>query len=516
MSPPAALSVRNLRISIAGVELVHGVDLAVIAGECLAIVGESGSGKTLTANALLGLNPRGARVTADEVVVVGTNTAGFGERHWRSLRGRVVALVSQDALVALDPMRRVGTEVAEPIRVHERFVRGEQLQRRVIQLLRDVAVPDPEARARQYSHELSGGLRQRALIASALAGAPRLLIADEPTTALDATVQRQVLDLLDGLRRTGIALVIVSHDLGLVARLADRVAVMRAGQIVETGPTRQVLDSPRHDYTRALLAAAPTARGPRPAATGAVVLEARDVSRVFSRPGAHPTLAVDTVSLRLHEGRTLGVVGESGSGKSTLARMLVAADRPDSGVVLLDGTPWSSLSERDRRPLRGGIQLIEQSPSDTFDPRWTVRRLLGEAVALAGDPTRDRADRMTELLRQVGLDESFLPRHPAALSGGQRQRVAIARALARRPRILVCDEPVSALDVSVQAQVLGLLERLQRELGLSMVFISHDLAVIAQVSDDIIVMKDGMVVESGVAHDVLARPVHPFTKELLG
>ena len=515
MSADISLSVRNLRISIGGVELVRGIDLGVNAGECLAIVGQSGSGKTLTANALLGLHPGGASVSADEMIVAGSDATSFTERQWRSLRGRDVALVSQDALVALDPMRRVGSEVAEPIRIHERGVRGAQRDARVMQLLRDVAVPEPEVRARQYPHELSGGLRQRALIASALAGGPRLLIADEPTTALDATVQRQVLDLLDELRKTGIALVIVSHDLGLVARLADRVAVMRAGQIVETGPTKQVLNAPRHDYTRELLAAAPKPRAARAPATGAVVLEARDLSRTFQRPGSHATVAVDAVSLSLHEGRTIGVVGESGSGKSTLARLLIASDRPDSGDVLLDGEAWSALGERARRPLRGRIQLIEQSPFDAFDPRWTVQRVIGEAVALAGDPASARRARITQLLEQVGLDASLLPRHPHALSGGQRQRVAIARALARRPRILICDEPVSALDVSVQAQVLALLESLQRELGLSMVFISHDLAVIAQVSDGILVMKDGVVVEFGDAREVLARPAHEFTRELV-
>jgi len=509
----SALTVSNLTVSIGGTVVVDGVSLEVAPGECLAIVGESGSGKTMTANSLLGLQPRAARVTADELVVAGIDARDFSERQWRGVRGRSVGLVSQDALVALDPLRRVGREVAEPIEVHEVASRDE-IGERVLQLLRDVAVPQPEVRARQYPHELSGGLRQRALIASALAAGPRVLIADEPTTALDATVQRQILDLLAELRDSGIGILLISHDLRAVSKLADRVAVMQAGRIVETGPTRRVMEEPQHPYTRVLLAAVPTERVPS-VTDGDVVLDARDVSVAYRRPDGGVTQALDDVSINLRSGHTLGIVGESGSGKSTLARVLLGAEHPDAGAVLLDGRPWSALTERERRPLRGNIQLIDQDSYASFDPRYTVARIIGEAVALADDDRAVRDARVRELLGQVGLSPELLGRRARQLSGGQRQRVAIARAIARRPRILVCDEPVSALDASIQAQVLALLERLQRDLGLTLVFISHDLAVIRQMSDEIAVMWEGRVVESGEASGVLSSPRHPFTQALL-
>ncbi|NYF11047.1 peptide/nickel transport system ATP-binding protein [Leifsonia sp. AK011] len=509
----SALAVSNLTVSIGGAVVVDGVSLDVAPGECLAIVGESGSGKTMTANSLLGLQPPGAIVTADELVVGDVDARAFSERQWRDIRGRRVGLVSQDALVALDPLRRVGREVAEPIEVHEHTSRHD-IGDRVLQLLHDVAVPQPEIRARQYPHELSGGLRQRALIASALAAGPRVLIADEPTTALDATVQRQILDLLAELRDSGIAILLISHDLRAVARLADRVAVMQAGRIVETGPTRRVMDAPEHPYTQVLLAAAPTERVPS-RLDGPMALEAQGVSVAYRRPDGGVTRALDDVSLAVRSGRTLGIVGESGSGKSTLARVLLGAEQPDAGEVLLDGRPWSALTERERRPLRASIQLIDQDSYASFDPRYTVARIIGEAVALADDDRGARDARVRELLDQVGLTPELLGRRARQLSGGQRQRVAIARAIARRPRILVCDEPVSALDASIQAQVLALLEGLQRDLGLTLVFISHDLAVIRQMSDEIAVMWEGRVVESGEASEVLARPRHPFTRALL-
>ena len=511
----SVLSVRDLVVEIDGRPVVRGIDLEIEAGECLAIVGESGSGKTMTANALLGLSPRGARVTADELLVGGVDARGFTERQWRELRGSRAGLVSQDALVSLDPLRRVGREVAEPIEVHEPGARAAEVSSRVIRMLERVSMPQPQSRARQYPHELSGGLRQRALIASALAAEPALLIADEPTTALDATVQSRILDLLEELNGSGLALLLISHDLGVVARLADRIAVMKDGVIVETAPTRELIENPRHPYTRQLLAAQPQPRAASPAEGGPAVLEARGLAKSYRMPGGAELRAVDGVSLRLAAGRTLGIVGESGSGKSTLARLLMATERPDEGEVLLGGAPWSALRERDRRAARSRIQLIDQDPFGSFDPRWDVRRILAEAIALGGTPRARRRQRAAQLLAQVGLDESLLRRRAHELSGGQRQRVAIARALARDPQVLVCDEPVSALDVSVQAQVLDLLVSLQREYGLAMVFISHDLGVIAHVSDDILVMADGAVVESGPAARVLEEPRHPCTRQLL-
>jgi peptide/nickel transport system ATP-binding protein len=498
-----SLRVENLTVRIGRTVVVDGISFELAPGECLALVGESGSGKTMTANALLGLSP--GTVTADVLEVGGRDVRRYRERQWRTLRGAVASLVSQDALVALDPLRRVGSEVAEVVEVHERLSRG-AVGARVIRALEQAAVPEPEERARQYPHELSGGLRQRTLIASALAGNPTLLIADEPTTALDATVQAQILALLADLKRQGLAVLLVSHDLAVVAEIADRVAVMKDGAIVESGITSEVLANPRHDYTRALLDAVPIPKS-RVFAGGEIVLSATGLTKRF---GART--AVHDVTFDVRAGQTVGIVGESGSGKSTIASMLLGLQAPDAGEVTLDGSPWSALRESDRRPRRGRLQIVDQDPFGAFDPRWSVERIVSEAVALTETTSRAR---VLELLAQVGLGEDHARRRPRDLSGGQRQRVAIARALARRPAILVCDEPVSALDLRVQASVLALLEGLQRDLGLAMVFISHDLGVIAQVSDEILVMRDGAIVERGAAVDVLERPQHPFTRELV-
>ncbi|MEU3563956.1 ABC transporter ATP-binding protein [Kitasatospora sp. NPDC006786] len=509
---------------------VAGVSLSLSAGECLALVGESGSGKSVTARTLVGLTAPGAAVRAERFLVEGRDAAAFGEREWRRVRGRTVALVLQDALSALDPLRRVGTEVGEPLLAHRVLPKAE-VPGRVEELLGDVGVPEPAERARQYPHQLSGGLRQRALIASALAAGPRVLVADEPTTALDVTVQAQVLDLLGELKAEGTALLLISHDLAVVARLADRIAVMKDGRIVESGPADRVLGAPEHPYTRMLLAAAPDPDrpGPAPAADAQErkqeqdqgqeqdrLLTARGLVKRYRTPDGGLREAVADVSFTLAPGETLGIVGESGSGKSTTAQLVMGMLAPDAGEVLLDGRPWSALPERERRPARAAVQLVHQDPLASFDPRFTVRRILAEALAVAGVARgAARRERAVGLLTQVGLGEQHLERRPRSLSGGQRQRVAIARALATGPRLLVCDEPVSALDVSVQAQVLELLARLRAELGLAMLFISHDLAVVRQVSDRVLVMKDGRAVEYGPAERVFRSPEHPYTRQLL-
>ncbi len=510
------VSVTNLRVSINGsaTPAVDGVSFSIAAGECLAIVGESGSGKTLTARSLVGLTPDTASVSADQLTIAGVDARQLGERAWRRVRGAVVGLVSQDALVSLDPLRRIGSEVAEPLQVHEKLTRVQQRER-VLRLLQRVAIPEPAVRARQYPHELSGGLRQRALIASALAGEPVLLIADEPTTALDVTVQAQVLALLGDLKASGLALLLISHDLAVVQNLADRVAVMKDGRFVEVAETATLFSAPTHDYTRQLLKAATEMRtAPAAQAERRVVLCARDLVKSYRR-SRDEFRAVDGVSFDLHAGSTVGVVGESGSGKTTLAKMLLGIENPDRGEVLVNGESWSGLPEARRRARRGRIQVIHQNALDVFDPRFTVKRIIAEAVELDGVPRSLRASRIAELLDDVALDASLLTRRPHQLSGGQRQRVAIARALARRPDILVCDEPVSALDVSVQTQVLDLLAGLQRSMGLAMVFISHDLAVVRGLSHHVLVMKDGVVVEQGETEELFERPQHPFTKELL-
>ena len=528
------LSVRGLSISFDGVEVVHGIDLGLAAGECLALVGESGSGKTVTSRAMLGQIPRPGLVSAAELVVDGVDARDLGERDWQRLRGSRVGLVSQDALVSLDPLRTIGREISEVLEVHAGRERGRlsraELGRAVHDELVHVAVPRPELRARQYAHELSGGLRQRALVASATIAKPRLLIADEPTTALDLTVQAQVLELLARLKGEGTGVLLISHDLAVVARIADRVAVMRSGEIVEAGRTEAVLAAPKHEYTRALLAATPSLhrKGERlsalpplrlgrgePVDRDRVVLSATGIRQSFRQPDGSRLTAVDDVSLELKAGRTLGIVGESGSGKTTLGRVLLGLQRPDGGEVLLDGAPWSALPERDRRRRRGGIQAVYQDPLSSFDPRVKVGAILREALALSGVPGAERRGRAVELAGRVGLAEELLGRSPLALSGGQRQRVAIARALARSPRVLICDEPVSALDVSIQAQVLDLFADVQQQLGLAMVFISHDLGVVHHVSDEVLVMKDGVVVERGAADSLFTAPQHPYTQALL-
>ncbi|MGW8483501.1 ATP-binding cassette domain-containing protein [Microbacterium sp. NPDC055903] len=490
------LEVEGLRVRFGSSVVVDDVSLAVEPGECLAIVGESGAGKSLTARALLGLTPDGAVVEAKTLRLDGIDARSLPERRWRGLRGSTVALVAQDALVSLDPLRRIGSEVAEPIRVHELAVGRAERRRRVQDLLERVWMPDAARRARQYPHELSGGLRQRALIASALAAAPAVLVADEPTTALDATVQARILDLLRTIADAGTAVVFVSHDLAAVRRLADRIVVMRAGRIVEAGAAAEILDDPRHEYTRQLLAA--TRHRPKAVAGDPArpIVTVSHVTKSFGRISA-----VADASFELARGRTLGVVGESGSGKTTLARMILGVERPDAGDVRWHG---------DHR-----VQFVHQNPLGAFDPRWSVSRSLREALQAAGVPRAQRAERAIELLEEVDVDPGLGSRRARQLSGGQRQRAAIARALAADPEVLILDEPVSALDPSVRERVLRLLRRLQIERGLTMIFVSHDLDVVAAVADEVVVMQEGRVVEQGALSAVFAAPQHPFTRELL-
>jgi len=486
-----AVDVQGLRIAFGDRAVVDDVSFTVEPGECVAIVGESGAGKSLTARALLGLLPGGVSATTERLLVAGTDAARLGESGWRALRGRRIALVSQDALAALDPLRRIGREVAEPMEIHGLRADGG----RVLELLESVSMPDAERRVRSRPHELSGGLRQRALIASALAADPEVIVADEATTALDATVQARILDLLRGIADSGRAVVFISHDFAAVRRVADRVIVMQAGRIVEQGSVDEVMRSPRSDHARELVTASTPVPRSSALASGAPLLRAADVSKSFDRP------AVVGASFVLRAGSTLGVVGESGSGKTTLARMIVGVQHPDSGAL-----EWVS-------PQR--VQLVHQNPLGAFDPRWTIGRSLREALQAAGVSRASRAARALELLAEVGLDRALARRRPHELSGGQRQRAAIARALAADPQVLVLDEPVSALDPTVRQRVLDLLGRLQRERALTMVFVSHDLAVIAAVSDDVLVMQDGVIVEQGAVADVFADPRHPFTRELL-
>ncbi|GIF21810.1 peptide/nickel transport system ATP-binding protein [Actinoplanes tereljensis] len=520
----ALVDVANLDVRFGAVHAVRGISFRIEAGQSVAIVGESGSGKSVTARSLIGLAGRGSTVRADRLDIDGTDARRLPEGRWRRLRGRRVGFVLQDALVSLDPARTVGAEIGEALRTHGTVPRAE-VDAKVLDLFRDVGVPQPELRAGQYPHQLSGGLRQRALIASAIAADPALLIADEPTTALDVTVQAQILQLLAHRRAAGTALLLISHDLAVVSTVADYVLVMKDGVFVEQGPTRQVLEDPSHPYTRQLLAAVPVAhaRGtrlspavggpvaqPRPETGPEIVLEAKNLIKAYG-----VITAVDDVSLQLRSGETLGIVGESGSGKTTTARLLLDLETADSGTVDVDGTIWSEIDAKSQRLLRRRIQVVYQDPLSSFDPRYPVHRIVAEPLAVAGVPRAERRARVVALLDQVGLSAQVLDRRPAQLSGGQRQRVAIARALAPEPRVIVCDEPVSALDVSIQAQVLDLLADLQAELGISYVFISHHLGVVYHVSDRVLVMKDGKVVESGDVEQIFHDPRHEYTKSLL-
>jgi peptide/nickel transport system ATP-binding protein len=521
--------------------VVRDVSFSIAAGECVAIVGESGSGKSVTARSILGLAGPGSIVEARRLAVDGHDLSRRHERELRRLRGDVVGLISQDALVSLDPLRRVAAEVGDPLRLHHGGSRRDR-DHAVIRLLEKVGVPRPELRARQYPHELSGGLRQRALIASGIAASPRLLIADEPTTALDMTVQAGILRLLSALRDEDTGLLLISHDLGVVAALADRVIVMRGGSIVDEGPTAAILDGGSHAYTRQLVRAVPAGvprgtallyRERRPASTQVAspaatteapdgptvdraslpVLTARGVEKTFGR-GTDATHAVRGVDLDVHPGETIGVVGESGSGKTTLGRILLSLTEPDAGTVLLDGEPWSGVRERDRRSRRRLAGLVSQDTSSSVDPRWSVERVIADALP-PGLTSDERRRRVRDALVDVALDPALGSRSPRTLSGGQRQRVGIARALAAEPRVLVLDEPVSALDATVAAGVLDLLDHLQRNLGLAYVLISHDLSVVRHMSDRVAVMVDGAVVETGRTEAVFSSPSHAYTRRLL-
>jgi peptide/nickel transport system ATP-binding protein len=457
--------------------------------------------------------------------LIGEDVLKFDESAWQRFRGSRVGFVMQDALGSLDPLRTVGQEVAEPLQLHTTLTRNQRLNR-VHSLLESVGIPNPVVRALQHPHQLSGGLRQRALIASAIACGPELLIADEPTTSLDASIQAQVLELLESLRTEQNAMVIISHDLAVVARLANRVAVMHNGKIVEHGPTASILEAPEHPYTKSLLLAAATvhsvgvsssrAEAARAAEPTRVVLRARDLRKSFATPDGKKITAVAGVSLELKAGETLGIVGESGSGKTTLLRIALGLEAPDSGHVELHGKVWGQLPPAQQRVERRRIQAVFQDPLASFDPRYTVEGVVGQALDVRGVRTaRARRERLLELLHLVKLDASHINRRPIELSGGQRQRVAIARALAMDPEILACDEPVSALDVSVQARILELLEDLKHRLGISTFFISHDLGIIRRVSDQVLVMHEGLIVESGTPDEIFLNPRHPYTVKLI-
>ncbi|MCK6080009.1 ABC transporter ATP-binding protein [Microbacterium sp. EYE_5] len=502
---------------------VDGASFSVERGEVVAIVGESGSGKSTTAHAVLRLLARNATVDAGSIRFAGEEVSRLSARQWRAVRGRRIGLIPQDPATSLNPVKRVGPQVAEPLVIHG-IASRRAAEQQAVELLRLAGIPEPEARAQQFPHQFSGGMTQRALIATALAAEPDLVIADEPTSALDVTVQQQILDHIDGLsRRLGTAVLLITHDLAVASDRAHRIVVMQHGRIVEQGPTAAVLGDPRHPYTRALIDAAPglrsapIARVPRRQPDDAQpLLELTGVSKEFALPGRRTLRAVDDVSLTVGRGETLAIVGESGSGKSTTARLALRLETPTSGRIRFDGIDLGAADAAEVRAVRRRLQLVYQNPFASLDPRFTIEQVIDEPLRAFREGDRPaRAARVRELLDQVALPSGVATRRPAELSGGQRQRVAIARALALRPDLVVLDEAVSALDVSVQAQVLALLTEIQDATGVSYLFISHDLAVVREISDRVAVMSAGRVVELGTASQVLTDPRDPYTRRLL-
>ncbi|KZS78290.1 ABC transporter ATP-binding protein [Mycobacterium kansasii] len=526
---PPLLSVEGLEVRFGADEpVLRGIDLTVLRGQTVAVVGESGSGKSTVAAAILGLLAPGGRIIAGRIVFDGRDLTSSDRRLMRSIRGREIGYVPQDPMTNLNPVWRVGFQVREALRAN---TSGRDVRRRAVELLGEAGMPDPGRQAHRYPHQLSGGMCQRALIAIGLAGRPRLLLADEPTSALDVTVQRQVLDHLQHLTdELGTALLLITHDLALAAERAESVVVVNRGVVAESGAAQELLRDPQHEYTRRLVAAAPslTARRPapprpqlRPPGQDDDIVVVSELTKTYPQVRGVPWRraefrAVDSVSFRLRRGSTLAVVGESGSGKSTLARMVLGLLQPTSGTVVFDGADIDGLDRARAFAFRRRVQPVFQNPYSSLDPRYSVFRSIEEPLRIhrVGDRS-SRRQAVRELVDQVALPSSLLDRLPRELSGGQRQRVAIARALALRPEVLVCDEAVSALDVLVQAQILDLLAQLQADLGLTYLFISHDLAVIRQISDDVLVMRAGRAVEHATTEEVFARPRHEYTRQLL-
>ncbi|MGX7745574.1 ABC transporter ATP-binding protein [Rhodopseudomonas parapalustris] len=505
-----------------GDKVIDGISLTVGAGETMCLVGESGSGKSVTSLATMGLLPKGSLyASGGEIRLTGENVLAASERRLRQLRASRMAMIFQEPMTALNPVVPVGKQIDEVLRFHTDLPSRER-RRRILDMMEQVRLPEVERIFASYPHRLSGGQRQRIMIAMALVLEPKLLIADEPTTALDVTTQKQILTLIRELQQVhGTAVLFITHDMGVVAEIADRVAVMRHGRLVETGQLDAVLRRPQMDYTRNLLSAVPSLvpRAPRAPQALSVVLEANELGKVYRERSLlgrqREVVAAQNVTLTLHKGRTLGIVGESGSGKSTVARCIVRLIDPTSGGIRLAGREISELSRRLLRPHRKKIQIVFQDPYRSLNPRISVGDSIAEGPINYGMPRAQALEKARQLLELVHLPPDAIDRFPHQFSGGQRQRIAIARALALDPDVLVADEAVSALDVSVQAQVLKLLDEIQTRLGIALLFITHDLRVAAQICDDVAVMEKGRVVEQGPAAEVLTHPKQAYTRQLL-
>ena len=550
------LEMKDVRISFTSstgvVEAVRGVNMSIYPGQSVAIVGESGSGKSTTAMSILGLLPGTGKVTGGEILFEGEDITHFTNKQYEALRGNKIGLVPQDPMSNLNPVWRIGTQVEESLKANN-VVEGSERHQRVVELLEEAGLPDAERRAKQYPHEFSGGMRQRALIAVGLAARPKLLIADEPTSALDVTVQKTILDHLEHLtEELGNAVLFITHDLGLAAERAEHLIVMHRGRIVESGPSREILRSPQHPYTRRLVDAAPSLASSRiraakkagvkakelksggaigaavkqgtatadSASAQAPVISVRNLTKEFDirgqRGGKKLLKAVDDVSFDIRRGTTLALVGESGSGKSTVANMVLGLLEPTSGTIEFEGHDTSTLSKQELFKLRRKMQVVFQNPYGSLDPMYSIYKCIEEPMALHKVGSRkEREARVAELLDMVSMPRSAMRRYPNELSGGQRQRIAIARALALRPEVIVLDEAVSALDVLVQNQIIQLLAELQSELSLSYLFITHDLAVVRQTADDVVVMKKGQAVEQGTADDIFENAQQEYTRNLI-
>ncbi|AZO09152.1 ABC transporter ATP-binding protein [Mesorhizobium sp. M3A.F.Ca.ET.080.04.2.1] len=525
MASETILSVKDLRVRFqtldGTVEAVKGINIKVNAGETVAVVGESGSGKSQTMMAAMSLLSSNGEATG-AVDYRGQNLLTMTKSELNKVRGRKISMIFQEPMTSLDPLYTIGNQLIEPIRRH-RGLDAQAAREEALKLLRLVHIPDPERRMKSYPHEMSGGQRQRVMIAMALANDPDILIADEPTTALDVTIQAQILMLLAELqRKLGMAIVFITHDLGIVRRFADRVYVMRQGEVVEEGEAEALFANPQHAYTKMLLAAEPSGTKGPPPANAPVLLEGRNVEVVFKIGGGflggEPLMlrAVDKISIRLRRNQTIGIVGESGSGKSTLGRALLRL-LPSDGVIRFGDRDISEADRRAMRPLRRELQLVFQDPFGSLSPRMTVGQVITEGL-LVHEPSltsKQRDQRAVEALREVGLDPNARNRYPHEFSGGQRQRIAIARAMILKPKVVVLDEPTSALDRSVQKQIVELLRKLQADNELSYLFISHDLAVVRAMADYIIVMKQGKIVEEGPAEEIFGNPQAAYTQTLM-
>ncbi len=520
------LSVRNLSVRLTGngqTSILDDVSLDLHAGEIYALVGESGSGKSVTATAIMRLLPDALTITAGEVLLEGDNLFALTEQAMTSVRGARIAMIFQDPMSALNPVQRIGDQIAETLRLHARD-NEQNIRNRVVELLTETGIPDPERRVDWYPHQLSGGQQQRVMIAMALACEPDILLADEPTTALDVTIQKQILALVAELTlKRRLAVLLITHDMGVVRTTADRVGVMYQGQIIEEAACEDFFNHPKEAYSRRLIDSLPDMSAYRPEEHETPLLTVQDLKvhfpirkGILQRVHDH-TRAVDGISLDIRRGETLALVGESGSGKSTTGRAILNMDRVTAGAIHFDGQDITNLSRRAMLPLRKRIQVIFQSPYASMNPRMTVGAIIEEGMmSLLPEMNKpQRQGRIEALLEQVQLEPEHRLRYPHEFSGGQRQRIAIARALAVEPDLIICDEPTSALDVSIRAEVLELLQTLQNNLGVSYLFITHDLSIIPQLAHRVAVMKDGVIVEQGKTEQIITRPQHPYTQTLL-